>query len=57
MISMGNIQIARSVRKPKQMSQTLEKQIIKVNGVDIAYRFDGPSDGHVVFMANRMYPH
>ena len=36
------------------MSQKLEKQIIKVNGVDIAYRFDGPSDGHVVMMANSL---
>jgi len=36
------------------MTQTLEKQIVKVNGVEIAYRLDGPSDGHVVLMANSL---
>jgi 3-oxoadipate enol-lactonase len=54
MIKTGNIKITRPARKQRQMSQKLEKQIIKVNGVDIAYRFDGPSDGHVVMMANSL---
>jgi len=51
MIKMRNVKIVAPARKQRQMSQKLEKQIIKVNGVDIAYRFDGPSDGHVVMMA------
>ena len=36
------------------MSQTLEKQIIQVNGIDIAYRLDGPENGHVILMANSL---
>jgi len=36
------------------MSQALEKQTVKVNGLEIAYRLDGPSNGHVVLMANSL---
>ncbi|MBU3593336.1 3-oxoadipate enol-lactonase [Polynucleobacter sp. 71A-WALBACH] len=36
------------------MSQTPEKQIIQVNGIDIAYRLDGPENGHVILMANSL---
>ncbi|QWE16982.1 3-oxoadipate enol-lactonase [Polynucleobacter sp. AP-Nino-20-G2] len=36
------------------MSQLLDAQIVKVNGVDIAYRFDGPKDGHVILIANSL---
>jgi len=36
------------------MTQTQDQKIIKVNGVDIAYRFDGPIDGPVLLVANSL---
>ncbi len=36
------------------MTQMQDKQIIKVNGVDVAYRFDGPQDGPVLLVANSL---
>ena len=36
------------------MTQKQENQKIKANGLDVAYRFDGPEDGHVVLMANSL---
>lgn len=30
------------------------KTTVKANGIDIAYRFDGPEDGHVVLMSNSL---
>lgn len=39
------------------MNQTSSKQVqntIKVNGLEVAYRFDGPEDGHVILMANSL---
>ena len=39
------------------MSQTSSKQAentIKVNGLDVAYRFDGPENGHVILIANSL---
>jgi 3-oxoadipate enol-lactonase len=36
------------------MAQMQDKQIIKVNGVDVAYRFDGPQDGPVLLVANSL---
>jgi len=36
------------------MTQKHEQQTIAVNGLDVAYRFDGPKDAHVVLMANSL---
>ncbi len=36
------------------MAQMQDKQIIKVNGVDVAYRFDGSRDGPVLLVANSL---
>ena len=36
------------------MTQKQENQKIKANGLEVAYRFDGPEDGHVVLMANSL---
>ena len=36
------------------MSQMQDLKVIKVNGVDIAYRFDGPQDGPVLLVANSL---
>ena len=39
------------------MNQTSGKQAqntIKVNGLDVAYRFDGPENGHVILIANSL---
>ena len=36
------------------MTQMHDAQTAKVNGVDIAYRFDGPKDGRVLLMANSL---
>ena len=36
------------------MTQMQDKQTVEVNGVDIAYRFDGPKDGHVLLAANSL---
>ncbi len=39
------------------MNQTSSKQAentIKVNGLDVAYRFDGPENGHVILIANSL---
>jgi len=36
------------------MSQSSPNHTIKVNGLDVAYRFDGPEDGHVILMANSL---
>jgi 3-oxoadipate enol-lactonase len=36
------------------MTQMHDAQTAKVNGVDVAYRFDGPKDGHVLLMANSL---
>ena len=36
------------------MTQMQDAQTVKVNGVDIAYRFDGPKDGRVLLMANSL---
>ena len=35
-------------------AQTTGKTSIKVNGIDIAYRFDGPENGHVVLLSNSL---
>ena len=35
-------------------AQTTSKTSIKVNGIDIAYRFDGPENGHVVLLSNSL---
>ena len=36
------------------MTQKQEQKTISVNGLEVAYRFDGPEDGHVVLMANSL---
>ena len=36
------------------MTQMQDAQIAQINGVDIAYRFDGPQDGHVLLVANSL---
>jgi len=36
------------------MTQMQDKQTIQANGVDIAYRFDGPKDGRVLLVANSL---
>ena len=36
------------------MTQMQDTQIAQVNGVDIAYRFDGPKDGRVLLVANSL---
>jgi len=36
------------------MTQKQEQQTITVNGLEVAYRFDGPQDAHVVLMANSL---
>jgi 3-oxoadipate enol-lactonase len=36
------------------MTQMQNQQIIKVNGVDVAYRFDGPQNGRVLLVANSL---
>jgi len=36
------------------MTQMHDAQTAKVNGVDIAYRFDGPKDGRVLLVANSL---
>ncbi len=36
------------------MTQMQDQKIIKVNGVDIAYRFDGPQDAPVLLVANSL---
>ena len=36
------------------MTQMQNQQIVNVNGVDIAYRFDGPQDGPVLLVANSL---
>ena len=36
------------------MTQMQDQKIIKVNGVDIAYHFDGPKDGPVLLVANSL---
>jgi len=36
------------------MTQMQDKQTVKVNGVDVAYRLDGPKDGRVLMLANSL---
>jgi 3-oxoadipate enol-lactonase len=36
------------------MTQMQDKQTIQLNGVDIAYRFDGPENGRVLLVANSL---
>jgi 3-oxoadipate enol-lactonase len=36
------------------MTQLQDTQSVHVNGVEIAYRFDGPQDGRVILMANSL---
>jgi 3-oxoadipate enol-lactonase len=36
------------------MTQLQDTKSVNVNGVDIAYRFDGPSDGRVLLVANSL---
>ena len=36
------------------MTQMQDKQTIQVNGVDVAYRFDGPKEGRVLMLANSL---
>lgn len=48
----NNIQIF--IESGGQVTQKQENQKIKANGLDVAYRFDGPEDGHVVLMANSL---
>ncbi len=36
------------------MTQKQGQKTISVNGLEVAYRFDGPEDGHVVLMANSL---
>ena len=36
------------------MTKMQDQKIVKVNGVDIAYRFDGPKDGPVLLVANSL---
>jgi 3-oxoadipate enol-lactonase len=36
------------------MTQLQDTQTVNVNGVDIAYRFDGPKDGRVLLVANSL---
>lgn len=36
------------------MTQLQDTKSVNVNGVDIAYRFDGPADGRVVLVANSL---
>jgi 3-oxoadipate enol-lactonase len=36
------------------MTQMQDKQTVKANGVDIAYRFDGPKDGRILLVANSL---
>ena len=36
------------------MTQMQDKQTVKANGVDIAYRFDGPKEGRVLLVANSL---
>ena len=36
------------------MTQKAEPKTVLVNGLEIAYRFDGPENGHVVLMANSL---
>ena len=36
------------------MTQKHEQKTISVNGLEVAYRFDGPEDGHVILMANSL---
>ena len=36
------------------MTQLHDVKIVKVNGVDVAYRFDGPEDGPVLLVANSL---
>lgn len=36
------------------MTQMQDQQMIKVNGIDVAYRFDGPKDGRVLLVANSL---
>ena len=36
------------------MTQLQDVKNVKVNGVDIAYRFDGPENGPVLMMANSL---
>ena len=36
------------------MAQMQDQKIIQVNGVDIAYRFDGPKEGTVLLVANSL---
>jgi 3-oxoadipate enol-lactonase len=36
------------------MTQKQEQKTISVNGLEVAYRFDGPEDGHVILMANSL---
>lgn len=36
------------------MTQKAEPKTVLVNGLEVAYRFDGPENGHVVLMANSL---
>ena len=36
------------------MTQLQDTKTVSVNGVDIAYRFDGPQDGQVLLVANSL---
>jgi len=36
------------------MTQKQEHQTIQLDGLELAYRFDGPEEGHVVMMANSL---
>ena len=36
------------------MTQKREQKTISVNGLEVAYRFDGPEDGHVILMTNSL---
>ena len=36
------------------MTQMQDQQTVKVNGVDVAYRYDGPKDGRVLLIANSL---
>jgi len=37
-----------------QASSKETQKTIKVNGLDVAYRFDGPENGHVILIANSL---
>ena len=36
------------------MTQNTKTNTVQINGLEVAYRFDGPENGHVVLMANSL---